>query len=1326
MKDFNSFTGLYPVTRTMRFSLKPVDGININRLQELIQVDQHRADIYPDVKKIIDDYHKAVIFQALNKSVLKIKSTEQNDSLVDFFDWYFNKSAEKSDLRKKAISIIQGNLRQQIAKALTGTVAYKRLFGKELIKEDLQNFVANNTDSYPDWEVSLSKIKEFEDFTTYFTGFQENRKNMYTAKEQSTAISYRLINENLPRFADNCQVYAQLSSIEELSSQVAQVYTDFEAYLNVFSLDEVFVPEYYNELLTHRHIEVYNAIIGGRSEGKVKIKGLNEYINLYNQNHKESRLPLFKPLYKQILSDRETLSWLPEVYLSDSEVLESIAKYCKGLIDYLLNKDCAKPFSIVELFQGLANGEFNLNNIYIKNDSKLSDLSQKAFGEWSRIQDALLKKYCEQHPKKKTQSEEKYKEKDLQELNKHDCFSISYINSCLDDNSSLLQSYFSKFGAVQTETGQKENCMSRLINRYTEACNLLNNPYPSDKSLLLDDDSTALIKNLLDSIKDVQYFIQPLVSGAVEPEKDERFYSLLSLYWDQLDMVTSLYNQVRNYLTRKPYTTEKIKLNFENKGQFLGGWVDSKTEKSDNGTQAGGYLFRKKNQIGEYDYFLGISADPKLFRNKGVENFGGFERLDYYQPKSTSIYGSSYAGINGYEYDKQRLIEVIEKIVGKIDNKIDKDNIIIEFEKIKVEQKTPSLLINILKTKFPVYYDCLLDNESFQSVNKVVIENLHQTILNLTRIPSVGQYKDCNFRLFTEVQSVIEDLCKSRVFGYFSVSDADMEAAINKSNKPLFLFKISNKDLSFAETYSRGLRKNRGTENLHTLYFKELMEQGQRVMDIGTGAVFFRKATVGLKKEPTHPKGLPVRNKNIETIKRKPESIFDYDLVKNKRYTIDSFQFHLSFTLNFKCDKSFSINEKVNELIKNGGVEHVIGIDRGERNLLYLVVIDRYGNIIEQQSLNKIVNEYNVTDYHQLLSQREDERGAARKSWRRIENIKDLKEGYLSQVIHKIAQWVVQYNAIIVLEDLNMGFKRSRQKFETQVYQKFEKMLIDKLNYLADKHASKTLPGGILNGYQLTDKFNSFKEIGKQNGFLFYVPAWNTSKIDPVTGFVNLFDLKYENKDKARLFFSKFDKILYNSEKDWFEFEFDYSRFDNKRAIGVQTYWRVCTYGSRIITFRNPSKNNEWDTEELDLTDAFKKLFVEYGINIDDNLKDAICMQDDKDFFVNEKRQANSLGLFQLFKLMLQMRNSLIRSEVDYLISPAVNQNGECFDSRKASKSLPENADANGAYNIARKGLWVIHQIQSTDTLKNVKFSISNKEWLDFAQQKPYLPVKEK
>ena len=86
------------------------------------------------------------------------------------------------------------------------------------------------------------------------------------------------------------------------------------------------------------------------------------------------------------------------------------------------------------------------------------------------------------------------------------------------------------------------------------------------------------------------------------------------------------------------------------------------------------------------------------------------------------------------------------------------------------------------------------------------------------------------------------------------------------------------------------------------------------------------------------------------------------------------------------------------------------------------------------------------------LIQKEDARDKARKSWETIENIKELKSGYLSQVIHKLAKLIIEHNAIVVLEDLNKGFKRGRFKVEKQVYQKFEKALIDKLNYLCFKN----------------------------------------------------------------------------------------------------------------------------------------------------------------------------------------------------------------------------------------------------------------------------------
>jgi len=302
------------------------------------------------------------------------------------------------------------------------------------------------------------------------------------------------------------------------------------------------------------------------------------------------------------------------------------------------------------------------------------------------------------------------------------------------------------------------------------------------------------------------------------------------------------------------------------------------------------------------------------------------------------------------------------------------------------------------------------------------------------------------------------------------------------------------------------------------------------------------------------------------------------------------------------------------------------------------------------------------------------------------------------------------HNAIVVMEDLNFGFKRGRFKVEKQVYQKLEKMLIEKLNYLAFKDKAANETGGLYKALQLTSKFNSFKDLGKQSGFLFYVPAWNTSKIDPTTGFVNLFNTKYENIEKARKFFDSFKSIRFNTEKNYFEFVFDYNDFTT-RAEGTKTYWTVCTYGERILTFRNPKTNNQWDNEAINLTEQVEDLFGKYNIVYGKGncIKEQIVAQTDKVFF--EK-------LLQLFKLTLQMRNSITNSEVDYLISPVMNKKDTFYDSRQADNTLPKDADANGAYHIAKKGLWVLEQINNFkgDNWKQLKLAISNKEWLQFVQ----------
>lgn len=1250
-----NFVHKYSLSKTLRFELIP-QGKTLHYIQEngLLKQDEERSENYKKVKKIIDEYHKVFIKKALTNFRL-------NQELLSQYNEYYN-IKQRDEKQKEKFKELQGKLRKEIADRFNKHSIYENIFSKDLIKNDLIDFVKEK-------EENIKLVKEFANFTTYFTGFYENRKNMYSAEDKSTAIAYRLIHENLPKFIDNINIFEQIKSTS-IVEKFEELYKDMEMYLNVNKIEDIFSLGQFSNFLTQEQIDVYNAIIGGKSEenGKVKVQGLNEYINLYNQQQKDknNRLPKLKQLFKQILSDRNAISWLPEEFKKgeDNKVLESIEKCYQELCDEVFSP-FEKKHSLKDLLLTLK--DYNLDKIYLKNDATLTDISQQLFGSWTILQKAVETKYANENPKKKKENEETFDERKSKFFRNAESFSIVYLNECLSLLGDIerdgkictrnIADYFINLGKID----DNENLFTQLETNYKNIEELLKTPYPANKDLSQEKSDVAKIKLFLDSLKAIQRFIKPLFNNN-ESDKDEKFYGEFTHYWEALDKITPLYNKVRNYMTKKPYSEEKFKLNFEN-STLLDGWDVNK--ESDNTA----VLFRKDNL-----FYLGIM-------NKKNNNVFKQDFED-----STNEY---------YEKVEYKLLPGANKMLPHV------------FLSDKgIKDFNPS--------------QCILDNYkngTHKKGSNFKLKDCHQLIdFFKTSINKHKDWKKFNFQFsetknYTDLSGFYREVEQQ---GY-NISYRNIPASyINQlvSEGKLYLFQIYNKDFS---PYSKG------TPNMHTIYWKMLFDK-ENLKNVvyklnGQAEIFYRKSSIKKDNIIIHKAKQTIDNKN--QLNPKKESIFEYDIVKDKRYTVDKFQFHVPITMNFKSTGSEYINQDVNEFLKNNNDIHIIGIDRGERHLLYLTLIDLNGNIKKQISLNEILNKHNgneyKTDYHLLLDKREDERKKERESWKTIETIKELKEGYISQVVHKICELMVENNAIVVLEDLNFGFMRGRQKVEKQVYQKFEKMLIDKLNYLVDKKKPINAVGGVLQALQLTNKFESFKKLGKQSGFLFYVNAWNTSKIDPVTGFVNLFNTHYENIEKTKTFFSNFESINFNSEKQYFEFAVnDYSKF-NAKSEETKQKWVICTYGTRIKTFRNSKKNNLWDSEEINLTEKFIKFFEKYKIDVQSGscLKDLICMQTQKEFFEE---------LLYLFKLTLQMRNSKTNTEEDYLISPVTDKNGKFYDSREYEKNenpiLPKNADANGAYNIARKGIMIIDKIKNADNLKKPDLIITNKEWLQFAQTK--------
>lgn len=1226
MEGIGSFTGVYPVSKTLRFELRPI-GRTLEYIEKegIIGTDIHRAESYKTVKKIIDNYHKAYMEDVLSNLRL--------EDLDKYYNLY--QKSGKSDSENKEFEDVQTSLRKQISSELKSDRRYKNIFKKELIQNDIFNMIDDEEDK--------KLVEEFRSFTTYFTGFHKNRENIYSDEAKSTSIAFRLIHQNLPKYLDNIKIY-KLVSDSPIKESLKGLEDEIKTKYQIDSIEDYFKLEGFNKVLTQHGIDIYNTILGAFSEEKKKIQGINELINLYNQKQKDrnAKLPQMKPLFKQILSDRNSVSFIVDSLESDCDVLSVIDGFSEMLFQDIINSESKSVLSLLKSIK-----DYNLEKIYIKNDTSISFLSEKLFNDWSFVGECIGKEYDRNHNYSET---EKYHEKKKAELKKIGFYSIAYLDMLTGGK---IEDYF---------TDEIESVIDSIQEKYKEYLDIHDSIEDSEdkKSLLKRDAVVSVIKAYLDSIKDLQALLKLLLTNEKIADKDERFYSELDIIWNKLDAITNIYNQVRNYVTKKPYSVEKVKLNF-NKSTLLDGW-DKNKEKDNLGIIL----------IKDGKYYLGI------MNTKANKSFTDV-------PQATS----------GDVYKKMvyKLLPDPSKMLPKV-----------FFSKKGKEEFNPD---EVLLSK---YYAGThkKNNQNFS------LEDCHNLIDFFK--DAISKHDDWSkFGFVFSETSTYSDMSMfyreiSEQAYKLTLQDIDAEYIDTLvENGDLYLFQIYNKDFS---EYSKG------KPNLHTMYWKALFSK-ENLDDIvyklnGQAEVFYRKKSIPYT--VTHKANVPIKNKYPNSVKS--ESIFEYDLIKNKRFTMDKFMFHVPITMNYKASGENKFNLKVRKYIHDVDEINIIGIDRGERNLLYICVVNQNGEILEQKSLNEILTtrldgECHAVDYHLLLDNRENDNKLTRKSWTTVNTIKELKEGYLSQVIHVVAQMMIKYNAIVVLEDLNFGFMRGRQKFEKQVYQKFEKMLIDKLNYLVMKDYDEQQPGGLMKAFQFTDRFESFQKLGKQSGFLFYIPAWMTSKIDPTTGFVPLFNAKYESVEKARLFIKKFKGIKYNNVEGCFEFKIDYSDFTYK-SEGTKLDWTICSYGTRIRHFRNKDMNNSWDTEEIDLSKEFMKLFNDYGVCISgDNIIDSITEIKSADFYKN---------LFSLINLMMQMRNSDEKSGIDRIVSPVRNHKGDFFNTSVHTDSdvvYPKDADANGAYNIARKGSMIIDIIKNTEPekLEKIKLAISNKEWLRYAQE---------
>lgn len=117
-----------------------------------------------------------------------------DDLLTQYYDVYNTDSTNSANADD-----VQKSLRERIAEIFKNKEDFKTLFGADLFKGKLETFLDSINTTKEDMEL----IKSFKSFVTYFSTYNTNRQNMYSADKKATAISYRIVNENLPKFIDN-------------------------------------------------------------------------------------------------------------------------------------------------------------------------------------------------------------------------------------------------------------------------------------------------------------------------------------------------------------------------------------------------------------------------------------------------------------------------------------------------------------------------------------------------------------------------------------------------------------------------------------------------------------------------------------------------------------------------------------------------------------------------------------------------------------------------------------------------------------------------------------------------------------------------------------------------------------------------------------------------------------------------------------------------------------------------------------------------------------------------------------------------------------------
>lgn len=1286
MKKIDELTGLYSINKTVQFSAipEPKTAELFNRFWEnhtestvddktnFFSIDKNLDAAKKTMKVVLNNFHERFINYALSSNEI------ENYDFSSYLAQYRNKETDteegilREDIGKTIHTKVESFIKQYISKL---PKAKEQKFSVALGKHkkdknycsvfsimEIRDLLETNPSLCPK-EVSKKdyafSLKTLQGFWHSMDTFTQNRENYYVFdKEKSTSIITRIVYDLLPTYCANILIYEGQAeaynamftelSLAEVEMKIKNPTTN--AYECITNIDlSIFEISRFGSTLTQQRIEKYNT----------EIAKLNEVVNLYNQQFagKEEikKLKPFSKLHKQIgckpsivpMSIRLEKHYEKDVVnkeKNECKSLESLIKIIKDAVSSYT--DVNDPLSVLSFVKWIESRD-SYAGMYMT-DQAIDSMLRKYLVDPYAIKESVRSvKSCTIYDSTKVEGEQT-KWRDAVELTPL----FEQIDKDYDFNTAFKPAVYKGYANVLDHNKTiSHNLMSLYCYGFKQIIDSAKDFTPIENLQLQDEDSIAILFEWLDSVLDMcrmtkSFNVRKNKIKGVELDTEMTQYIEHNLEPDWFGW----YAAIDTFVSQKPQDVVKdnhLKLNF-NTSSFLKGWSDGQEK------QKLSVIVKNDNQ-----YYLCVLLNKQLFDVDSpvyMTPSSNSYKMSIRKLRFETLAGKGYVSDYGVKFSEEPDFTV-------------------------AQNRLKELIVN---RKYDKKYPRLKEIEGVDFSTKKELNDALKPIL--------AEYSQC------------------------AMVPVDWDYIKKQEGVGLYIFKLYNKDFSSNSV---------GKKNLHTIYWEDPFTENS-LHRIDAKAELFVREPVGnenstivhrvgsylLNKRDKNGDIIPnivyqelynYKNNNRELKSQLAKDLLAKDLVvfkevkegheivKDKRfYSGRKYTFHCAIKFNASAEdfpkKPEAVyarfDQKINKQISN---PTFLGIDRGEKHLVYCCILNSDGTIKDCSDFDTI----NGTNYVQLLENRTALRKSEQKQRRQKTDIKQLKNSYVKLVASEITKRAIlpaitmgeslQY---IILEKLTKEMKGKRAHIEKQTYQALEEALASKLSFFVDKNLSEG-PGSIKEPLQLVPPFKTFDDIdGKDSfGIMQYTRANYTSVTDPLTGWrQSIYIQGGKSEEVIQRIIAAFDDIRFDGK----DYAFDYT--DKNTGKRWTLYSGVG--GKSLDRFYGYVKESDEHHPRIDVVKILDALFANFDktTSLRNQLVSGVELKKNPD---SSRTAAEELRF--AIKIIQQIRNTgNVAADENYLQSPVRDSEGRHFDTRKSPQFTGlekiKDGDANGAYNIARKG----------------------------------------